>query len=264
MTSFREELALALRGHATPLVWISLTVILGLSGPLGTVEDCALTHRMLFWSTSVGALILLNAVFRAFVHGVLGWRHIQRDIPLIALGVAAMSFLPFRAVAQGQIVVSHPILTSTASETLVFLFLTALGIGCYTYLAHVEPAGAVVPATPGSVIDGEVRPPEPELPPLVQRLDPAIRGTLVSITGRDHYVDVRTVAGQGSLLMRFSDAIREAAPQDGAQVHRSHWVAWDAVSGVERDAGRLYLRLGEARVPVSRANRVLLAKRGML
>lgn len=263
MTPFREELVSALRGPLTPMVWASLTVILGLSGPLGTVENCTILHRTLFWSVTVGILILLNALLRAYVHAVLGWRHMQRDIPMIAGAVAIIAILPFRAVAQGHVVSSHAILSSTPSETLVFLFLTALGIGGYSYLTHLDRVQPVpVAATAGTGPSSATA--DATLPRLVMRLDPAVQGRLVSITGRDHYVDVRTLAGQTSILMRFSDAVAEAAPQDGAQVHRSHWVAWDAVSGVERDGARLFLKIGQDRIPVSRANRSLLAARGLV
>lgn len=263
MTPFRTELALALRGPLTPMIWASLTLILGLSGPLGTVENCTLLHRTLFWSATVGLLIGLNAVLRAYVHAVLGWREMRRDVPMIACAVALIAVVPFRAVAQGQVVLPHPMLSSTAPETLVFLFLTALAITGYSYLTHLDttqPEAAVADA--GS--QPEPAASDATLPRLVLRLDPAVQGRLVSITGRDHYVDVRTTAGQAQVLMRFSDAVAEAAPQVGAQVHRSHWVAWDAVTGVERDGARLFLKLGQDRIPVSRTNRSLLSARGLV
>lgn len=260
MTEFRSELATALRGPAAPTIWLSMTVILGLSGPLGTVENCTLLHRTMFWSVTVGLLILMNAVLRAFLHGVLGWRSTHRNLPLIAGSVAMLAVLPVRAVAQGQVVLPHAMFSSTAGETLVFLFLTALGIGGYSYLTLTDSTSRPAPDAGAEA----AQQPAPAVPRLVQRLEPALQGRLLSITGRDHYVDVRTDAGQASLLMRFSDAVAEAAPQDGAQVHRSHWVAWDAVTGVDRDGGRIFLCLGDARVPVSRANRAMLARRGLV
>lgn len=55
--------------------------------------------------------------------------------------------------------------------------------------------------------------------------------------------------------MRFADAILEAEGEAGAQIHRSHWVAWWAVKGVERDGGRLFLRMcPELRLPVSKTH----------
>ena len=67
-----------------------------------------------------------------------------------------------------------------------------------------------------------------------------------------------------SLLLRFSDAIAEVE-EEGAQVHRSHWVAWAAVEAVERDGIKLFLRLKSgARVPVSKNNREKLEARGLI
>ncbi len=47
-------------------------------------------------------------------------------------------------------------------------------------------------------------------PRLFQRIAPEAHGDLISISVRDHYVDVVTSAGQASLLMRLSDAMAEA------------------------------------------------------
>ena len=57
----------------------------------------------------------------------------------------------------------------------------------------------------------------------------------------------------------------EASPVDGVQVHRSHWVAWDAIAAVESADGRAVLRLkrGET-IPVSRSHREKLEARGLL
>jgi len=110
---------------------------------------------------------------------------------------------------------------------------------------------------------------EPADPPpgyrLLQRLVPELRGDLVLISVRDHYVDVRTTRGQASLLLRFSDAMAEAGDVDGTQVHRSHWVAWDAVEGVNRAGGKVYLSLRNGGpVPVSRNHRAKLQDRGLI
>ena len=105
--------------------------------------------------------------------------------------------------------------------------------------------------------------PAPE-PRLVQRLDPGLRGPILSISVRDHYVDVMTGHGTASLLMRFGDAIAEAGVA-GAQVHRSHWVAWDAIDTVEREGAKLFLRLKPGmRVPVSKNHRDKLELRGLI
>ena len=69
----------------------------------------------------------------------------------------------------------------------------------------------------------------------------------------DHYVDIVTDKGKTLVLMRLADAIRETAPIAGLQIHRSHWVARDAVVKVHRSDGKLILELSNGlKLPVSR------------
>ena len=78
-------------------------------------------------------------------------------------------------------------------------------------------------------------------------------------------MEVHTGEGSDLLLLRFRDALREVGELDGAQVHRSHWVARAAVAGVERRNGRIALRLVNGRlVPVSRSFAPALRDRGWL
>jgi DNA-binding LytR/AlgR family response regulator len=54
--------------------------------------------------------------------------------------------------------------------------------------------------------------------------------------------------------MRLADAIRETGMVPGLQIHRSHWVAKDAVAKVHRSEGKLMLELRNGmRLPVSRS-----------
>jgi DNA-binding LytR/AlgR family response regulator len=55
------------------------------------------------------------------------------------------------------------------------------------------------------------------------------------------------------LLMRLSDAIAETEPTPGFQIHRSHWVAQDAIGSVHSTSRKseVVLHSGE-RLPVSR------------
>ena len=56
------------------------------------------------------------------------------------------------------------------------------------------------------------------------------------------------------ILMRFSDAMKETAPVNGLQVHRSHWVAREHVVTAKRAGDRATLTLTNgAEVPVSRS-----------
>ena len=118
---------------------------------------------------------------------------------------------------------------------------------------------------------GTARPPgEPPLDappgaPFLDRLPARLGRRLLHLHMQDHYVEVHTEEGSDLLLLRFRDALREVEGLDGAQVHRSHWVARAAVAGVERRSGRIALHLvNGSRVPVSRSFAPALRDRGWL
>ena len=105
----------------------------------------------------------------------------------------------------------------------------------------------------------------PQPPAILDRLPLDKRGALVSLSVEDHYVRVRTVRGEEMLLMRLSDAIREVGDTPGAQVHRSHWVAFGQVRAARREGDRGILTLTTGpEIPVSRANMPRIREAGLL
>jgi len=95
-------------------------------------------------------------------------------------------------------------------------------------------------------------PPSPQ-PAILDRVPLRQRSRLIALIVEDHYVDIVTDKGRTLVLMRLADAIREAAPVPGLQVHRSHWVAFDAVVRAQRSEGKVMLELSNGmRLPVSR------------
>jgi DNA-binding LytR/AlgR family response regulator len=90
----------------------------------------------------------------------------------------------------------------------------------------------------------------------LERLPPKLRGAaLYAVSAEDHYLRLHTSKGGDLILMRMSDAIAELEGLEGAQTHRSWWVARDAVESVRRDGERLLLVLkGGVEAPVSRPN----------
>ena len=102
-------------------------------------------------------------------------------------------------------------------------------------------------------------------PPLLDRLPHDRRGNLLALSAEDHYTRVRTSGGETLLLMRLSDAIKEAEPTVGLQVHRSHWIAQAAVTAARRGKDKATLTLCDgAEIPVSRTYLPLLREAGLL
>src|SRR6185295_4127578 len=96
----------------------------------------------------------------------------------------------------------------------------------------------------------------PPAPRFFERLPPKLKGGVVyAIQAEDHYLRLHTSKGSDLILMRLTDAIAELDGIEGAQTHRSWWVAKDAVESTKRDGDRVTLVLkGGAEAPVSRPN----------
>ena len=124
-----------------------------------------------------------------------------------------------------------PVLTVTAAVSALIVFLGRA--------SPVETHASADPARP-------VR--------FIERLPPHLRSSrLIAVEAEDHYLRVHTEHGSHLILMRLSDALDELEGLEGAQTHRSWWVAKDAVQGARRSDGRATLALAQGlTAPVSR------------
>lgn len=124
-----------------------------------------------------------------------------------------------------------PVLSITGAMSAINVFVTR----ARTVQTHEAPAGQA----PARFLD---------------RLPPKLRGArLIAVQSEDHYLRLHTDRGSDLILMRLADALGELEGLEGAQTHRSWWVARDAVRDVARGDGRAVLTLeGGLSVPVSR------------
>lgn len=123
------------------------------------------------------------------------------------------------------------------------VFIVTCSMTALNYLAQREP-----PETHAA--------PSGAAPPrFLERLPAKLRGSeIFAVEAEDHYLRLHTSKGQDLILMRLSDAVAELEGLEGAQVHRSWWVAKAAVEDARRGDGRATLTLKDgAQVPVSRA-----------
>lgn len=105
---------------------------------------------------------------------------------------------------------------------------------------------------------------QPE-PGFCKKLRPELGRNILALEAHEHYIKVYTDRGHELIHYRFGDAVRELGGTPGLQVHRSYWVAEDAVVAVS-PAGksfRLTLRNGLT-VPVSLSFRGALQQHRLL
>ena len=116
---------------------------------------------------------------------------------------------------------------------------------------------------PAAAAPREIR--QTKTPSFLERIPPALGRDLLALEMEDHYLRVHTAQGSALILLRLRDALSELDGADGLQVHRSWWVARNALDGATREAGKPVLKLKNGlSVPVSRSFRAAVKAAGWL
>jgi hypothetical protein len=241
-------------------VWAAVGLVgavAGVAGPFGT-GDMAPLPRLAYW---------LAVAAGAWVIGVLCGGAVAGGLRRAGLG-ADPAFLA-AALASGLPIALWVVLLDAAT-----FGWRGVGVGEFLQLVAQCAAIALAVGLGARLAEGEApaqsapapAPPQTEGPPrLLARLRPERRGRLLHLRMNDHYVEVVTDRGRELVLMRMSDAIAETAPVEGLRVHRSHWIAREAVRRAARRDGGAVLELvtGET-VPVSRGHLPAVRAAGLL
>ncbi len=224
----------------TPVLsWLMVSAIFTLSGAFGSSDVLAVPQRLAFWLFIVGIGLGCGVTLRVTLQAVGRIRSYLAASFLAAVlsGLVLAAVLP-RLVVEilGGPLARMPGYANTA------LLIAVLGIGVALLRHFLTREVASAPAVAAGP------------PRLLARLPEEAEGPILHLSVNDHYVEVATERGTARLLMRFSDALHEIEGLPGARVHRSHWVARDAVVEVRRGGGRTLLVLSNGtEVPVSRA-----------
>ncbi|WP_419907184.1 LytTR family DNA-binding domain-containing protein [Hoeflea sp.] len=228
----------------TAVVVAAAGLVLGLSGPFGTYDAMHPLARLVYWEL---------IAFVTFSVGWLNARLIGEHTPARKLGVlpayavaGLIGGIPIYAVVElinlvGNIGAPQDL----PSRVILFAYCTAFNFCMCMLVAWLfkRAARAVPPEAAGAV------------PKLLKRLPIELRGPLSHLSMQDHYVEVVTDRGSQLVLMRLADAISETEPVSGLQVHRSHWVAFDAVARTRREKERYIVEMkGGAVLPISRSH----------
>lgn len=235
------------------------------AGPFGTFDAMSLSERAVYWGlVSVVSILLGRTAF-----GLIALAGAEAGSVWEALGGAVLTAAFVTGGVWGVTQLFTHARPMTPDLPVLFVNVLLVTVGVVFLRQLVVRRGAK--SAPPTVAEEEPRSdPEPEAaegarPVLLRRLPEDAGETILHLSVCDHHVDVHTEKGTTSLRMRLADAIDAMDGVPGLRVHRSHWVAREAIDGVVRDQGRLFLSLHTgARVPVSRGARPVLEEAGLL
>jgi DNA-binding LytR/AlgR family response regulator len=219
-------------------------VFLAFIGALGT-DRIALPMRLLYW---VPLMLVGSLIAHVTVEGLTRIIREATNPWLFGAVLAVGMAVPITALVWAYSGVMLD--TNFSLRALPDLFLSVL-IVCAAMTAitmTVNAPGQVTHAPPAGSPAALVR--------FMERLPPRLKGAVIyAISAEDHYLKLHTSKGTDLILMRMSDAIVELEGLEGAQTHRSWWVARDAVENARREGDRMVLTIkGGVEAPVSRPN----------
>jgi hypothetical protein len=234
-------------------ILVAIGLLMGFLGPFGS-EHIPVVKAYVYWMICMvgGGLI-----------GIIADELLSRRLPGIWRRVAAVSVL------------ITPLVTLLVLTTQYVMFAQPFGWSPYLKLLwQVFPILLAVMAVRALVwrrmpVRVETRTivaaPLPEAEAAFRRrLSAKRRGSrLIAVEAHDHYLKVHTDAGEELVTLRFADALEELALAHGWRVHRSWWVAADAVETARWRKGAGEIRLvGGLTVPVSRSHAPVLREAG--
>mgnify|MGYP006299663151 CR=1 FL=1 len=243
---------------------VGVGFVLGLIGPFGTFDLMPTVPRLAYWLAVISVnWLLADAVVRRLDAVAGEWLAVPRlTVPLLGACLSAVPATGVVALANGLSGIGWPDDVAVLFGR-VLLLLAAIALPVYTWEDMQERIAAMPdPAPPEGASSGgqpeeiEARPAgEDGMPLFAARLSAPLEGRLLCLEMQDHYLKIHHSGGSEMILCRMEDAARELGSL-GRRVHRSWWVAADAVDGVEREGQRTLLRLTDGRrVPVGRSFR---------
>ncbi|WP_193221978.1 LytTR family DNA-binding domain-containing protein [Amylibacter sp. SFDW26] len=259
-----KEVVHKLTSRITLTAWGAASVICTLTGPFGTYNLDAFSHRLFFWGCLLFAgiafcLLCLHTMFNVFPN----LRPIYSK--LIAISFFTVTYTNAIYFVVDMIYLSY----TTPSILLVYAVVgsIAFSISAAIYWLHIRP--------------NELRKKAQETyrnPPIAKskpKVSPKLSNAVLSkfetdthiirLNMRDHYVEVFSDKGAKYIHMRFADAVGALSSLNGMQVHRSHWVNLDNVQDVIKSKGKISFKMSDgAEVPISRTKQKELKEMGLL
>lgn len=245
--------------HVRIALCILAIIIVSLVGPFSTYERFGLGQRLLYWGALIGGFFLPAHWIRTGVRRVASGPALRRN--LLAIFVVGICLAPVVWWVNWQLLGDTVAGWNAFIEHLVLIWLICFAPLLVRGVGVATPDEASVAPAPQASEDGTETAPQI---PLLRHLEPDLRGPIRRVSANDRQSQVFTDKGETSVRMRFSDVLIQLDGASGMQVHRSHWLAFDAIEQLQQDGRRFVakLRCG-GKVPVSPAHVPGLTKAGV-
>ncbi len=247
---WRRDLAIA----------IAAGVFLGVVGPFGSYLNPQRLIVIAYWTGAIlTGELMLGLTIRPAILLAPRWR----VPPILATAlVTAVIAVPLSLLCHTVTMSLWPVLRGHIS-LLTFYGQTLLVAGTFAAV-HIWAERPIAPTpTPDAALASTQAPAE-SAGDFLNRIPSHLGRNLLALQMEDHYVRVHTSAGSALVLIPLHQALAELDAVPGLRVHRSWWVAIDAVIGPVRDGRNMRLRLVNGlEAPVSRA-RVAEARKAQI
>lgn len=253
MIEILKDTYASLFSKLTLSIWLIASLGTVLAGPFGTFDSMSFGMRALYWPLVTTSSILLGYLAYAITRMMVGkTEDLKSHVIAGALGtlfIATDVFMLSQLVSPDRDV-GEPYLHFLGWVGFVFL---AVILGRVMFLKAIssEISEQILPT-----IKIEPHNPLPEAvdgPRILDRLPKTEHGMVMRLSANDHFVHIVTEAGEHPVRMRLRDAISEMDGIAGSLLHRSHWVAHEAITQQDKAEGKVQIVLKNGdRIPVSR------------
>lgn len=232
-------------------IWLSASFVATLAGPFNTLA-MPVAGRALYWLLAIGlAISMTNLIIpMAYERLKIEPRFLRGALGALVFAVIYAALLTFVGKAVFETGGGFP------NYPLMLLYVAPIAL-IVTGIVHLFAKEQEAAASRAHAA--------PQDPPFFKRMKPTLGRSLIRLSMQDHYVEVVTDKGAQLILMRFADALDELDGVEGWRIHRSHWIAEDAIADVKRDGGKTRLVMTDgAELPVSRTYLPALREAGVL
>lgn len=222
------------------VIMVAAILFLTIAAPFGMTR-MSVFDRLVYWSVCIPVGFGGAWGYSRWLHPVFirrGWQRASSLAQIICINIAAIS--------------SAMVMEALLREPIPLRYLGLLA--GYVLVITAAVWGVVLLSIGPGVKPREDEAEDPALLAFRERWPAELReAELKAMTAEDHYIRLYTSQGEALIAGRFNEALEAVASLPGSQVHRSWWVAGEAVRGLDRSGGNWRLDLGEdLAVPVSR------------